>query len=132
MSFYINDLDELRQHIATTIPQGLLKIKKDYTCKNVSGKIDPLTGWKDMRVVIVGNPKHGIRCLARADKCEGDIEIVVLRKDLELVGRGRLFARSWERIHVKSALWLEKNGLMTKRSRLNEKTDTFECLKGHE
>ena len=111
----LNTFDDFWEYISNVIGLGFSEIKEKWIKPTVSGLEVEITGWKDVRVVLVGKPRVGIRLCERSTKQDGEKELVVLRKTA--ISAGGLTTRDWERVMGKSMIWLEKHDLYPKHQR---------------
>ncbi len=117
----IKTIDDFRQYIGSAVETGLANIKGEWIQITKYNTIIELTGWKEVRVVLVGKPETGIRLCERAKKQNGETELMVLRKTV--VSAGGLSVKEWERVENKSMLWLEKHNLYPKQKRISSNTN---------
>ncbi len=126
----IDALNIIRANMEKIMAEGLAEIKKKYTAPDAFGNQVELTGWKAMRVVIVLLPNNVVKCCARANKPESSVEIMMLRKDLELID-GNITPLVWDRIIGKFLTWLRKRShdkkLPWERYDIKKQSDLFDC-----
>ncbi len=116
----IETLKELRQHLFGNIEAGYREAIDTYSAVDASERYVIITGWDKLRIVIVGSKETGIRCCARADKKEGEVEVVVVRKpQIDNIG---ITQKNWAKIIPRCAAWLEKQGLYVRREVITDKT----------
>ncbi len=121
----IESLTELRIHLQKGVGEGHRN-----TIESCSSNGEILTGWSELRTVIVGSLLRGIRCCARAEKAEDETEIIVIRKPpvdvkMKLKSRIGLTQKEWDKIIPRCAAWLEKKGLYIDRECITNITPMF-------
>ena len=127
----LNSLNELRSHLLPIGSQYRALVEAHTYINTGEGKRRVLTGWKALRMVIVGSAERGVRCCSRKEKTDDEIEIMLVRKipadklDLEI----GLTDNDWDRVVAKCAKWLEKNNMYIHRETITDKTgDLFDEL----
>lgn len=116
-------LQGLRKHIQMAVCIGLREIQEKHFMQNGRGDLVDLAGWKETRVVIMGCGQSGIRCCTRKNKRMGNIEIIVLPKNV--VPKGGLTDAQWNRVIPRCAAWLEKNNLLYLREKITDITPSM-------
>ncbi|KKN39442.1 hypothetical protein LCGC14_0743120 [marine sediment metagenome] len=114
----LKSLSELREHLRKGVSQGYIDTMHTYSHDN-----SIMTGWAELRFVVVGSLERGVRCCARSNKEDDETEITLIRKPPE--PPGGLTQKNWDEVIPKCAAWLEKKGLYIDRKVITDETPIF-------
>lgn len=134
----IESLTDLRKYLCK-LGNEFSAVFDAHTAPDGRGRLTTLTGWKDLRIVVVGSGE-GVRCCARKDKAKDEKELCTIRKpSIQSWGKPvawdyrpkGLTSKEWHKITPRCAAWLEKKGLYIHRETITDKTGLlFEVKNG--